>query len=209
MPAGDTTLHRLSRLHALLESATMVEDADELPRALETVARVVAENLDYGATVINLYRPEWDDFVVSTVYGDDPGLPTLLGATYDWDIWKPILQPRFFRAGAYTVYAGEYDWSEQSGHRVVPEVEEDGHPEAWQGEDEIFVPFHHVDGHILGVFNVAQPKSGRRPSDEELHLLGNCRTPCRRGQSSERQEMAAARRPPCALERMLRDLARG
>jgi len=194
-PAEDTELHRLARLHALLESATVVEHADDLPRALEAVARVVAENLNYGAAVINLYRPEWDDFIVSTVHGDDPGLPTLLGSTYGWDIWTRLLQPRFQRGGAYTVYAGDYDWADQSGHRVVPEVEHDGHPDAWQGEDEIFVPFHHSDGHILGVFNVAQPKSGRRPSDEELHLLATVvRHAARAVQRAQETAAAAAHR---------------
>lgn len=198
----DTELHRLARLHALLESATIVEHGDDLPRALEAVARVVAESLNYGAAVINLWRPEWDDFVVSTVYGDDPGLPTLLGSTYSWEIWKRLLQPRFLRGGAYTVYAGEYDWTDQSGHRVVPKIEHDGHPDAWQSEDEIFVPFHHSAGHILGVFNVAQPKSGRRPSDEELHLLTTVvRHAARAVQRA--QETAAAASHRRALEHLL------
>ncbi len=202
VPPDESDLHRLARLHALLESATVVEHADDLPRALEAVARVVAESLDYRAALINLYRPQWDDFEVSTVYGDDPGLPTLLGATYDWSIWEPILQPRFFRAGAYPVYAGEYDWAEQSGHRVVPDVAHDGHPDAWQAEDEIFVPFHHTDGHLLGVFNVAQPKSGRRPSDEELHLLATVvRHAARAVQRAQEMAVSAAHRR--SLERLL------
>ncbi|HEY7604562.1 MAG TPA: diguanylate cyclase [Gaiellaceae bacterium] len=202
LPAADGELHRHARLHALLESATMVEHADDLPRALEAVARVVAESLDYRAALINLYRPQWDDFVVSTVYGEDPGLPTLLGSTYDWAIWEPILQPRFFRAGAYAVYAGEYDWAEQSGRRVVPEVEQDCHPDAWQAEDEIFVPFHHSDGHLLGVFNIAQPNSGRRPSDDELHLLATVvRHAARAVQRAQEMAVSAAHRR--ALERLL------
>jgi diguanylate cyclase (GGDEF)-like protein len=198
----DTEVHRLARFHALLQSATIVEHADDLPRALEAVAQVVAENLYYGAAVINLWRPEWDDFVVSTVYGDDPGLPTLLGSTYGWETWERVLEPRFLRAGAYTVYAGEYDWTDLSGHRVVPEVEHDGHPDAWQGEDEIFVPFHHTDGRILGVFNVAQPKSGRRPSDGELQLLTTVvRHAARAVQRA--QETAAAAGHRRALEHLL------
>ena len=202
VPPDESDLHRLARLHALLESATVVEHADDLPRALEAVARVVAESLDYRAALINLYRPQWDDFEVSTVYGDDPGLPTLLGATYGWSIWEPILQPRFFRAGAYPVYAGEYDWAEQSGHRVVPDVAHDGHPDAWQAEDEIFVPFHHTDGHLLGVFNVAQPKSGRRPSDVELHLLATVvRHAARAVQRAQEMAVSAAHRR--SLERLL------
>jgi diguanylate cyclase (GGDEF)-like protein len=167
----DLSLHGLARLHALLESASLVEHPDELPRALEAVARVVGESLNFGAVVINLYRHEWDDFVVSTVYGDDPNIKDLLGSTYGWQIWERLLDQRFLRTGVYTVYKGEFDWVEQSGHRIVPDVASHADPEAWQAEDEIFVPFRHTDGHILGIFNVALPRSGRRPSDEELHLL--------------------------------------
>jgi diguanylate cyclase (GGDEF)-like protein len=169
--ADDRSLHGLARLHALLDSASLVEHPDELPRALEAVARVVGESLNFGAAVINLYRHEWDDFIVSTVYGDDPHIKALLGSTYGWQMWERVLDRRFLRAGVYTVYKGEFDWNEQSGHRIVPDVASHTDPEAWQAEDEIFVPFRHTDGHILGIFNVGLPRSGRRPSEEELHVL--------------------------------------
>ena len=38
-------------------------------------------------------------------------------------------------------------------------------------EDELFVPFRHSDGHILGIFSVGDPASGLRLSDEELDVL--------------------------------------
>ena len=169
--SNDRSVHGLARLHALLESASLVEHPDELPRALEAVARVVGETLNFGAAVINLYRHEWDDFIVSTVHGDDPEIKGLLGSTYGWQMWERLLDERYLRAGVYTVYDGDFDWNDQSGHRIVPDVAAHANPEAWQAEDEIFVPFRHTDGHILGIFNVALPRSGRRPSDEELHVL--------------------------------------
>jgi diguanylate cyclase (GGDEF)-like protein len=169
--ADDLSLHGLARLHALLESASVAEHPDELPRALDAVARVVGESLNFGAVVINLYRHEWDDFIVSTAFGDDPQIKGLLGSTYGWQIWERLLDSRFLRGGVYTVYKGEFDWGEQSGHRIVPDLISHADPEAWQAEDEIFVPFRHTDGHILGIFNVALPRSGRRPTDEELHVL--------------------------------------
>jgi diguanylate cyclase (GGDEF)-like protein len=200
---SDRSLHGLARLHALLESASLVEHPDELPRALEAVARVVGETLDYGAAVINLYRHEWDDFVVSTVYGDDPHIKGLLGSTYGWQIWERLLDRRFLHGGAYTVYAGEFDWNEQSGHRVVPELAEHADPEAWQAEDEIFVPFRHADGHILGIFNVALPRSGRRPSEEELHVLTTVvQHAARAVQRAQAGSAAAGHRR--ALERLLK-----
>jgi diguanylate cyclase (GGDEF)-like protein len=201
--SGAGSLHGLARLHALLESASLVEHPDELPRALEAVARVVGETLDYGAVVINLYRHEWDDFVVSTVHGDDPRIRDLLGSTYGWEMWERLFHQRFLRAGAYTIYAGEYDWDDESGHRIVPELARAEDPDAWQAEDEIFVPFRHTDGHILGIFNVGLPASGRRPSEAELHVLttvvGHAARAVQRAQASSAE--AAHRR---ALEQLLR-----
>src|SRR5207253_983780 len=40
-PSGDGSLRRPARLHALLESASMVEDPDHLSEALDAVAQVV------------------------------------------------------------------------------------------------------------------------------------------------------------------------
>ncbi len=201
--SGDGSLHGLARLHALLESATMVEDPDDLPRALDAVARVIGETLEYQGVVINLYRHEWDDFVVSTVHGDDPELRRLLGSTYEWEMWEQLLQPEYLHAGAYTVYAGEFDWRESSGHRIVPDVGTTADPDAWQSEDEIFVPFHHTDGHILGIFNVALPRSGRRPSDDELRLLATVARHAARA-VQRAQQMAAAAAHRRALESLLR-----
>jgi diguanylate cyclase (GGDEF)-like protein len=196
------SLHGLARLHALLESASVVDHPDELPGALDAVAQVIGETLGFGAVVINLYRHEWDDFVVSTVYGEDVQIKGLLGSTYGWDMWESVLDRRFLRAGAYTVYAGDYDWNEQNGHRVVPELELAEDPDAWQGEDEIFIPFRHADGHILGIFNVGLPRSGRRPSDDELHVLTTVvRHAARAVQRAQETSASAAHRR--ALERLL------
>ena len=37
--------------------------------------------------------------------------------------------------------------------------------------DELFVPFYGSDREILGILSVGEPKSGRRPTDEELDVL--------------------------------------
>jgi GAF domain-containing protein len=41
----------------------------------------------------------------------------------------------------------------------------------WHPEDELFVPFYGSDSTLLGIFSVGEPRSGRRPSDEELDVL--------------------------------------
>jgi diguanylate cyclase (GGDEF)-like protein len=82
-----------------------------------------------------------------------------------------MLSERFARGGAYLVYDGELDWETQSGKRIVADIEAIDAPNAWQPEDEIFVPFHHADGSMLGILNVGSPVSGIRPSDEDLEVL--------------------------------------
>jgi diguanylate cyclase (GGDEF)-like protein len=160
-----------ARLQSQLDAASSIESADELPRALETVAAAVAQTLGFHDVVVNLYRKAWDDFIVSTVHGDESLRSQLLGCTYSWQDWESMLSERFRRRGAYLVYAGELDWDAQSGKRIVAEVETIDAPNAWQAEDEIFVPFHHADGTMLGILNVGSPKSGIRPTDEDLEVL--------------------------------------
>src|SRR5699024_6335385 len=66
-----SALATFARLQSQLDAASSIESADELPRALETVAAAVARTLGFHAVVVNLYRKEWDDFIVSTVHGDE------------------------------------------------------------------------------------------------------------------------------------------
>src|SRR3954452_2024346 len=165
------SLAAFARLQSQLDAASQIESADELSGALETVADAVAQTLGFHDVVVNLYRHEWDDFIVSTVHGDESLRAALLGCTYSWQDWESMLSERFRRGAAYLVYAGELDWSTQSGKRIVADIETIDAPDAWQVEDEIFVPFHHADGTMLGIFNVGSPESGRRPTEEDLEVL--------------------------------------
>jgi diguanylate cyclase (GGDEF)-like protein len=114
-----------------------------------------------------------------------------------------MLSERFRRGGAYLVYDGELDWETQSGKRIVADVAAIDAPNAWQAEDEIFVPFHHVDGSMLGIFNVGSPKSGIRPSDEDLEVLALVvRHAARAVQRAQDAAKAAAHRR--GLEELLR-----
>ena len=205
-PAADTggsALAAFARLQSQLDAASLIGSADELPGALETVAAAVAGTLGFHDVVVNLYRKPWDDFIVSTVHGDESLRAALLGSTYSWEDWESMLSERFRRGGAYLVYEGEIDWDGQSGKRIVADVEAIDAPDAWQAEDEIFVPFHHVDGSILGILNVGSPKSGIRPTDEDLEVLTLVvRHAARAVQRAQDAAFAAAHRR--GLEELLR-----
>ena len=132
-PGGSGSLAAFARLQSQLDAASLIASADELPRALEAVAAAVAQTLGFKAVVVNLYRKAWDDFIVSTVHGDESVRAGLLGATYSWEDWESTLSERFRRGGAYLVYDGDIDWEQQSGRRIVLDeaVITEG-PDAWK-----------------------------------------------------------------------------
>jgi signal transduction histidine kinase len=163
---GDSTGTR-----SLLEAATLVRSEDDLALALERVAEVVGESLGFGVVVTNLYRREWDDFVVTTVYGDEDVREHLLGCTYERGFFEPILVDRFNCRGAFVVRQGTYDWNAEAGERFVPDLESPLDDDAWHPEDEVFVPFRGSQGELLGIFCVGMPLSGRRPTPPELETL--------------------------------------
>jgi diguanylate cyclase (GGDEF)-like protein len=158
-----------SSLHSLLEITRAVRSGADVSSVVDAVARVVAETLGYGTVVLNVYRPEWDDFYVETVYGSDDVREALTGAVYDWDSWKPLLDPKFMRAGAYFIPNDAFDWSNDVGKRFVPaEAPTVGGPDGWHPNDEVFVPLERSDGEFVGIMSFGHPLDGRRPDDEQL-----------------------------------------
>src|SRR6476619_6132765 len=89
--AGDLA----SSLHSLLEITRTVRMGGDPASVLDAIARVVAETLGFGTVVLNVYRPEWDDFYVETVYGSDDVREALLGSVYGWESWHRLLHPSF------------------------------------------------------------------------------------------------------------------
>ena len=160
MAADDITM--LAKLRGLLEVTRLVRSEGDLTTLLGAIARTIRVSLGFQVVVMNVYRPEWDDFFVAVVEGGEDVRDALLGATYGWDTWRRVLDQRYERRGAYHVREGEFDWSEH-GARFVPDREFTSDPDVWHAEDELFVPFRHSDGHLLGIVSVGEPESGLRP----------------------------------------------
>src|SRR5262245_6751381 len=157
-------------LQGLLDVSRAARSGAEMGPVLEAIARSAAETLGFRSVVLNVYRPEWDDFCVETVYGSDNVRKALLGQVYDRESWTPQLDERFQRAGAYFIPDGAYDWSSNDGMRFVPDVEHHGGPDAWHPADELFVPLESSEGQLLGVMSFGEPLSGLRPDEEQLAL---------------------------------------
>ena len=164
-------LDTLARLRGLLDVSRVVRDDESLPEVLNAIAGTIADSLGYKVVVVNLYRPAWDDFEVTTVRDyNQEAVEQLLGTRGGWNAWAPLLDDRFKRGGVYFVPAGEYDWQNDM-LSITPDIPVSDDPNDWHPEDALFVPLTRNDGHLLGILSVDEPVSGLRPADEELEVL--------------------------------------
>ena len=166
----NVSLPTISPLRGLVEVTRLLRAREDLPALLDAVARTIGESLGYRTVAVNLYRPEWDDFEVTTVYGNEAAKEVLLGNARPGDDWTVLLAERFERLGAYVVPSGTVDW-DSLGPSYVPEGARASHPDAWDPEDALFVPMRDQHGLLLGILSVDEPVSGQRPSDDDLEVL--------------------------------------
>jgi diguanylate cyclase (GGDEF)-like protein len=164
------SLPTISPLRGLVEVTRLLRAREDLPALLDAVARTIGESLGYRTVAVNLYRPAWDDFEVTTVYGNEEARATLLGNARPGDDWAVLLSKRFERRGAYDVPRGAVDW-DSLGPSYVPEGGRACHPDAWDPEDALFVPMRDQRGLLLGIISVDEPVSGRRPVDDDIDVL--------------------------------------
>jgi PAS domain S-box-containing protein len=160
-----------SRLRGLLEVTRLVRTGEALPELLGAIARTVSDSLGYRTVVVNLYRREWDDFIVMTVYGSEEAREMLLNQVTPVEDWEPLLDQRFLQRGAYVVPAGEFDWDQLGGSTYTPDAPVPDDPSLWHPDDALFAPLRGADGALLGVLSVDEPISGRKPSGDEIDVL--------------------------------------
>jgi hypothetical protein len=72
-------LTTIGRLGAVLERTAAVRGESDLPAVLDELAHALGETLGYRTAVINIYRPAFDDFLTSAVYGSPESRELLLG----------------------------------------------------------------------------------------------------------------------------------
>ena len=171
MPTED--LNAIRRLQALMDIARVVGGDESIPSVLDAIARVLTDTVGFAGVVINVHRPQWDDYEAATVLGAPEMREQLLGATYDASWIELVLDERFNRRGAYFIPEGSLDWEAAAiGARFLPEpIEEREDDGLWRPGDELFVPCRDSDGEILAIISLGEPVSGRRSSDTELDFL--------------------------------------
>ena len=198
-------LNAIRRLQALMDITRVVGGDESIPSVLDAIARVLTDTVGFAGVVINVYRPQWDDYEAATVLGPPEMREQLLGATYDASWIELVLDERFDRRGAYFIPEGSLDWEAAAiGARFLPEPIEDRDDDGlWRPGDELFVPCRDSDGEILAIISLGEPVSGRRSSDTRARLPRRRRPPRRararagpphrRGQPPPRGARAPAR----------------
>ncbi len=195
-------LQQLARLRGFLEVTRLVRSEDELDDLLAAIARAISGSLGFATVAVHLYRPAWDDFVVTTVHGCETACEGLMGDAREREVWEPLLQDRYLHGGAYLIPHGEIDWTTYAPGSYVPEAAAGADPDAWHPEDALFVPLRHSDGHLIGILSVDEPATGRTPRSEELEILVAMADHAAIAVQSA-QEAAAAARHRAALEQLL------
>jgi diguanylate cyclase (GGDEF)-like protein len=162
-----------ARLRDAFAAACRVRTARELDATLDGIARLIGETLGYRTVVINVHRPAWDDFIASTVHGDDDVRAALLGTTHSWAEWAPLLHDRFTRRGAQIVLGEDSAAvADRVGTVYTPaRTGSSGDPDAYDPEDMYLVVMRDNDGDPVGILSVDEPVSGRRPGDDAIDGL--------------------------------------
>jgi diguanylate cyclase (GGDEF)-like protein len=164
-------LSAIRRLQGLMDILHLA-GGESIPTLLEAITAMLTETVGYAGVVINVYRPEWDDFEVGTAAGSQEMRDALLGETYDREVFlRETLDERFARRGAYYIPDGAFNWEITAGARYVPNMPARDDPNAWHPGDEFFVPCRDADGLVLAVLSLAEPLSGRRPTDDEIDFV--------------------------------------
>ena len=129
-------------LRSLLEITKTVRTGADVDSVVDAIARVVAETLGFQTVVLNVYRPEWDDFCVATVHGNDTVARS--AARLHLRLGELDASPR--RSGSRARARTSSRTTRSIGRRTVgdrfvpagePAIEG---PEGWHPNDELFVP---------------------------------------------------------------------
>jgi diguanylate cyclase (GGDEF)-like protein len=162
-----------ARLRDAFAAACRVRTPRELDAALDGIARLIGETLGYRSVVINVHRPAWDDFIASTVHGDDEVRAALLGTTHSWVEWAPLLHDRFNRRGAQIILGEDSaEVADRVGTTYTPAgARRSDDPNAYDPEDMYLVVMRDNDGDPVGILSVDEPMNGLRPSDDAIDGL--------------------------------------
>jgi hypothetical protein len=152
-----------------LQSLSRAVAESSLERALAAVADALDRTAGFAHAALNVYRPEWDDFLTVAVTGSEDAREALLGSTIpaaiasDFARWGEEVE-----RGVFLITGESELWLLVPYHH--PDRAEHAHPDAWRTDDSLAVPLADIDG-PLGLISLDEPHSGRRPTATQLALV--------------------------------------
>jgi diguanylate cyclase (GGDEF)-like protein/PAS domain S-box-containing protein len=163
----------LAPLRGLLELSRLTRSQPTLVEAMRAVASTVAEALGFDTVVLNMFRPDIEQYEVVTVHGSERAREILFGRVTDASTWIPMLDRRFCRHGVYFIPEGALEL-DLSVAWYTPEIRPGMlHDErAWRADDALFATLEGAGGRRYGIISVDDPVSGLRPDDQQLEVLG-------------------------------------
>ncbi len=135
-------------------------------RTLENLATGIEKEGGFTSVVVNLFRPDSEDYEVIVLRGPDELRDEIEGAKLSRDSWLQLLEGRFKRFGAFFIPEGEGEW----GDAPIYEAPQDsGEGEnRWRRGDALFALMRSAKGSILGIVSVDAPQDGQRPTDRQI-----------------------------------------
>lgn len=136
---------------------------------LETLASGIEAEAGFSSVVVNLFRPDEDDYEILVLRGTDELREALGGEKLTRESWMQLLEPKFERFGAFFIPEGEGEWGDAP---MYDPPEDAGEGEnRWRKGDALFGVMRGPDGSILGIVSVDTPSDGQRPTSMQILTL--------------------------------------
>ncbi len=105
---------------------------------LETLASGIEKEAGFSSVVVNLFRPDEDDYEILVLRGPDELRDAIGGEKLTRDSWMQLLEGRFERFGAFFIPEGEGEWGDAP---MYDPPEDAGEGEnRWRKGDALFAP---------------------------------------------------------------------
>ena len=178
--AGVAALHqtasdaseRSRRLAAILALGDRLRSTHEVDKVVAMAADAVESTLNFNENAIYLFDAERDVFAAAAVRGgDDAYNETILSKSIPAGLVRGLLRDEFRQGNCFFIDHNLYTWTEEE-QLYFPSAELGNQgPDAFHGDDGLFVPLYNHDDQLIGLFDVYDPKDGRLPSVQALQML--------------------------------------
>ena len=137
---------------------------------LQALAETIRMELSFEIVAVNLRDFDAETLEVVVVLGDEDARRTLLGNINPWRDFETVMTVEQDRCGAYWLPAGTQS-AFANANSWAPDMASPSDAGSWDPDDMLLLPIRGADGDVLAVASVDNPRSGRRPADDELAVL--------------------------------------